>query len=304
MKKTIKYAFASMCLGALVTLAACSDDNNSLPAIDGYNSSDEVKSSNLVAHWTFDDTFAEKKSNTEPSTKLGTTSFVDGRLGRAADFNRGAMVFPTIAALNTVDALGNFTVSMWVKVSGQKRVVGGGYSVFFALAPDTTGFWASITASAETARHLPSSDTLELKANLEQAMRTGGLRGEDNIAQLNTNPSTDVNSGTGAWFLGGKDWVHYVMTWEGSTGLFNLYANGKPVGGFSKRGTTAGNLRIQTPARVIFGSMPSNDLGFTKASRPSWAPMLDASIDDTRVYNTVLTQAEVTALYNLGLAGR
>lgn len=307
MKKTIKYVFASACIGALITLAACSDDDKKdLPKIDGYNNSDEVAAANLVAHWTFDDTYEEDISGTDKSTTLGSVSFVDGPLGKAMDLNRGAIAYPAIAAINSVDALGNFTVSLWVNAKGQKRVVGGGYSVFFGIIPDTTGFWGSIMLTAETSRHLPNSDTLELKNFLETALLGGGLRGEDNVATRNNNSIVDDpnNGQTGAWFLGGQDWVHYVATWEGSTGLFMLYANGQPVGGYSKRGVTAGNLRIQTPARAVFGSMAASDLGFTKATRPDWAPMADASIDDTRVFNTVLSQAEVAALYNLGLAGR
>jgi|JI8StandDraft_1071087.scaffolds.fasta_scaffold00140_13 hypothetical protein len=308
MKKTIKYVFASMCVGALIAVGACSDDKESLPKIDGYNNSDEVRAANLVAHWTFDDTYEEDMSGAAPTTTVGTVSFVDGPLGKAADFNRGAMVYPTIAAINTTDALGNFSVSLWVNIRGQKRVVGGGYQVFFGIIPDTTGFWGSIMMTAEAARHLPNSDTLELKNFLETALAGGGLRGEDNVATRNNNPlepgNPNDNGQTGAWFLGGQDWVHYVATWEGATGFFKLYANGQDVGGYTKRGTTASNLRLQTPVHATFGSMAASDLGFQNATRPDWAPMLDGTIDDTRVFNAVLTQAEATALYNLGLAGR
>lgn len=306
MKKTIIYLFASVAVVALISLGSCSDDDKDLPKIDGYNNSDEVAADNLVAHWTFDDTYDEDISGTDKQTTIGSMAFVDGRLGKALDLNRGAIAYPTIPALNSVDALGNFSVSMWVNVRGQKRVVGGGFTVFFGIIPDTTGFWGSIMACAETARHLPTSDTLELKNFLETKLAAGGLRSEDNVAQRNNNSIVDDpnNGQTGAWFLGGQDWVHYVMTWEGSTGFFKLYANGADVGGWTKRGTTAGNLRIQTPARAVFGSMASNDLGFTKATRPEWAPPADATIDDTRVFNTVISQAEATALYNLGLAGR
>lgn len=307
MKKTIKYVFASACIGALIALASCSDDDKkSLPKIDGYNSSDEVAAANLVAHWTFDDTYEEDISGAAPTTTVGPVSFVDGPLGKAADFNRGAMVYPPITAINTTDALGNFSVSLWVNIKGQKRVVGGGYQVFFGIIPDTTGFWGSIMMTAEAARHLPTSDTLELKNFLETALAGGGLRGEDNVATRNNNSVVDDpnNGQTGAWFLGAQDWVHYVATWEGSTGLFKLYANGQDVGGYTKRGVAAGNLRLQTPVHATFGSMAASDLGFSKATRPDWAPLLDATIDDTRVFSKAISQAEATALYNLGLAGR
>lgn len=305
MKKSINYFLATAIALTGAMVVSC-DDDESLPQIDGYNNSNEVAADNLVAHWTFDDTYEEDISGAVPSTTLGTVAFVEGKINKGVKLTRGAFAYPTIANINSVDALNNFTVSLWVNAKGQKRVAGGGFSAFFGIIPNETSFWGSVMALAETGRHLPTSDTLELKSFLETALSAGGLRGEDNIAQLNTNPVTpsDPNAGTGAWFLGGQDWVHFVMTWEGSTGLFKLYANGVSVGAYTNRGTAAGGLRLRVPARAVFGSMASSDLGFASATRPDWAPMADASIDDTRVFNTVLSAAEVGALYNLGTAGR
>jgi hypothetical protein len=211
------------------------------------------------------------------------------------------MVYPTIPNINTATALSNFTVSMWLKTTNQKGVVGGGFQSFFGIIPVATDFWGNIQACAETGWHLPSSDTLALKNYLN----VGGA-GQDNVATFNADPAdVDHPDGqTGAYFLGAKNWVHYVMTWEGSTGLFYLYANGVSVGGYTHRGTTEGVMILGVPVLAVFGSMASSDLGFANATRPDWSPMATASIDDVRVFNTVLAQKDVTALYDLGLAGR
>ena len=115
---------------ALVAFGAC-DKDEALPPIDGFNNSGEVASANLVAHWSFDDTKNEILSSTAPTKELGTVGFTDGKLGRALQLTKGGIVYPTIAKINTVDALNNFTVSMWVNVRGTKGVVGGGYTSFF-----------------------------------------------------------------------------------------------------------------------------------------------------------------------------
>ncbi len=301
----INYFLTSAVVMALLFFAGCSKKSE-LPAIDGYNNSNEVAATNLVAHWTFDDTNNEAISSTAPTKTLGTVAFTTGKIGKALQLTKGALVYPAITKINTATALSNFTVSLWVNVRGQKGVAGGGYTSFFGIIPTSTDFWGNIQATAETGRHLPASDTLELKNYLSTTMPDNSQRGEDNLAVKNNDPAdaSHPDGQTGAYFKGGKDWVHYVMTWEGSTGLFYLYANGVSVGGYTHRGVTAGAMKMRVPALAVFGSMASSDLGFAGATRPDWAPLATASIDDVRVFNTVLAQKDVTALFNLGTAGR
>ncbi|HPW64012.1 MAG TPA: hypothetical protein PLJ13_17080 [Cyclobacteriaceae bacterium] len=304
MKKTIKYFVSGIITVSVLTFAACSKDE-ALPQIDGYNNSNEVAASNLVAHWTFDENNNETLSGTAPTKTVGTVGSTAGKLGNALQLTQGGIVYPAITKINTVDALNNFTVSLWVNIRGQKGLVGGGYTSLFGIIPTATDFWGNIQATVETARHLPGSDTVEFKNYLNTTMSDGSQRGEDNVALFNNDAATaDGNGQTGAYFKGGKDWALYTMTWEGSTGLFKLYANGVSVGGYTKRGTTAGVLKMRVPALAVFGSMASSDLGFASATRPDWAPLATASIDDVRVFNTALSQTEVTALFNLGTAGR
>lgn len=299
MKKTIKLVFAGVITGTLVMLGACSDDDKTLPKIDGYNNSNEVAADNLVAHWTFDGSNNERISSTAPSNTYGTVGFETGKIGQALKLTGGALVYPsTITAFNSANALNNFTVSYWVNVRGNKKTAKAGYTAFFGLYPtNVTDIWGDIVASAETARHLPTSDTLELKNNLI-SHAAGGNIGQDNIAQRNNGDNK------GAWFLGAQDWVHHVMVWEASTNKFYLYANGVDVGGWTERSAT-GNMILATPVKAVFGSLASKDIGFTEApDQPTWAPWATASIDDLRVFNTTLTPAQIGALYNLGLAGR
>jgi len=289
-------------LALVIVVGSCKDDNK-LPAIDGYNNSDEVAATNLVAHWTFDDNNNEVKSGTAPTKTVGTVSTTTGKIGNAIKLDGGAVVYPPIAAINTVDALNSFSVSLWVNVKGTK---GGsnGFTSFFGIIPTSTDFWGNIQACAETSRHLPTSDTVELKNYMNTTTATNAQRGEDNVALHNNDAAgSNANAQTGKYFLGGKDWFHYVMVWDPTSHMFYIYANGESVGGYTNRGD-APVMKMQVPAMAVIGSMASSDLGFPNATRPDWAPLANASIDDIRVYNNVLSQAEVTALYNLGTAGR
>ena len=136
-------------------------------------------------------------------------------------------------------------------------------------------------------------------------MPDNSQRGEDNVATRNNDAAgSGPNAQTGKWFLGAKDWVHYTMTWDASTHRFEMFANGEAVGAFTKRDDAVGAMKMRVPALAVFGSMASADLGFAGASRPDWAPLATCSIDDVRVFNTALAQKDITALYNLGIAGR
>ncbi|HEY0743395.1 MAG TPA: hypothetical protein VGD40_18130, partial [Chryseosolibacter sp.] len=88
-----------------------------------------------------------------------------------------------------------------------------------------------------------------------------------------------------------------------STKKFEVYGDAEASGGYSTR-DGAQVLRMRVPAHAVFGSMASSDIGFPNATRPEWAPLATTLIDDVRVYNTTLSQAEITALFNLGTAGR
>lgn len=307
MKKSIYYLFAGAVVAGFA-LASCSDDDKkSLPKIDGYNNSDEVAADNLVAHWPFDnESNAEAISDTEADDSFGTVGFTEGQIGGALDLNKGVLVYPTIPAINTANALNSFTVSMWVNAAGNKFTATPGFTSFFSLIPaNATDIWGDIVAAAETANFTANSDTLQLKGVLNTHPTEGGNKLHDNIAVLNN------DKGEGAWFLGAKTWSHFVLRWNATTGNFHLFADGEDVGGYTMRGATAeeaaqvGPLIMAVPVHAVFGSLASSDIGFAGAgAQQTWNPWADASVDDVRIFNTLLTDAEIAALYNLGTAGR
>jgi hypothetical protein len=297
MKRKINYLIMGLLATAGACFVSCNKDDDNLPAIDGYNNSDEVSSTNLVAHWTFDDNTNETISNTAASKTYGTVGTTAGQIGNALQLTKGAVVYPAIPALNTANALNNFTVSLWVNVANNKKEANEGFTSFFGLIPTgATDVWPDVMAGAETARHLAASDTLELKNILNTHPAGGGNSLQDNVAT--------VNAGKGSFFMGAKKWSHYVLTWDGTTHQFKIYANGTSVGGYDDRGTTGVEI-MAVPVQAVFGSLASSDIGFTGApAQQTWNPWATASIDDVRVYNTVLAEKDITALFNLGTASR
>lgn len=300
MKSKIYFLMTLLTAASLTFFASCSDDDDGdqgLPPIDGYNDSDEVASDNLVAHWTFNDTNNERISETGPEETFGTAGFTNGQVGRALQLTEGALVYPPISALNNANALSNYTVSMWVNLQNN----GTAFTTLFGIFPsDNTDFWGNISLGAETG-WFPADmdgDTLVLKTNYMSLNEDNSTNGQDNRSDPRGNPPVGVLKASGQW-------VHYVVRFNASTHMLEIFANGQSVGAYNDRGETTGPLVMRTPAQVVFGSLATQQVGFEGAPEmPAWQVLATASIDDVRVYNSPLADNEITALYNLGTAGR
>lgn len=316
MKKMMKYFIAggvALSILSLVTLISCGDDDKSLPKIDGYNNSDEVAADNLLANWKFDGTNEEEISGAVPlagdAGTFGTVGFEDGAIGQALKLTQGALRYPNITALNSANALANFTLSMWVKVENNKGTASEGYTMLFGLFPDgltpeTVGdfMWGNVNMAVETGwfeATNPQPDTLVLKGHFVKKNEDGSINGQDNRPDPRGNPPVGVFKQTG-------NWVHFVVRWNSTTQMLHVFGNGTSIGAYTDR--TAGNagaLRMNVPCSPVFGNGATKDVGFeNNPDQQSWSPMATASIDDMRVFNTALTDAEITALFNLGTAGR
>src|ERR1043165_428750 len=165
MKKTINFLLASASVMALLIFAGCSKKDDTLPAIDGFNNSNEVASSNLMAHWTFDGTLAESKSNATPSKSVGN-SFVTAQKGQGLSLSQGYLVYPTIAALSSANALGSVTVSMWVKIANNGTQQTNIFGITGTAASQTDWNRGLLNVYVETGNHKATSDTLQLHANV------------------------------------------------------------------------------------------------------------------------------------------
>ena len=296
MKKTINYVLASVGLMVL-TLGGCKK-SDTLPAIDGYNNSNEVGKANLVAHWTFDGTNSEAISNTAPSNTYGTVGFATGQIGQALKLTEGALVYPSIAAIGGANSLSNYTVSMWLNVKNN----GNAFSTFFGIFPTgNTDFWGNLSLGAETGwfpASGPEGDTLVLKTNYISLNPDNSINSQDNRPDPRGKPPVGVFKNSGKW-------CHFVVRFNASTNMLEIFGNGTSIGAYNNRGKNTTELVMRIPAQAVFGSLATSEIGFASApTRPSWQVLATAMIDDVRVFNTTLADKDITALDDLGKAGR
>ena len=301
MKKVTKSAWA---IAAVVLFAGvgCSDDNNDivLPDINGYANSDAVAAANLVAYWPLDGTGNEKKTNTAPTSSVNAT-YATGIKGQGVTLNGGYLYYARpLGALSTNQA---FTLSAWIQVANN-GLNGGNppannfpYSYFQSTIPGQ--LFGNLTAMVEAGSYLVPNDTLVLKA-IYKDFNGGTQDNINNYGIAGTEYKVIKKAGT-------NQWVHVVTTYNpaGGTGaqsIFRIYADNVLVSNtnFENRGA---NSFKYTAGEVIIGGWYNNVPGKT-VSADTWTQPFKGKIDEVRLFNKLLTPDEITALMNLGLAGR
>ena len=279
---------------AATALSSCEEDGNpnDLPdvspadyegKIDGYNSSDEIFPQNLVAYWSFDDTKNELKTGIAP-TSSANDSYIDGGVkGKALRLNAGYVYYATQFPQFKTDSLKSFTISHWVQIlnNGSKR------TMTFQLARPGM-FTGNINLHLNT-QSFPASNVDVLRIQPTFATVGGGT--QDN---LNNNLSPQI---------GADKWTHILLTYNGTSGVFNIWADGVKVGGFPNRGVGNNLFKSYEPNEVIIGSNYNGIPGKEVSTNVSIAPMT-GNIDELRIYDIVLPDAHIKSLYNLGRANK
>lgn len=289
-----------------VSIMACkkSDNPNNLPTvtsadyegtIDGYKSSDEVASKNLIAYWNFDGSLNEKITGTAPTTTDGS-AFVDaGIKGKALSLNAGYLYFAKQFDAFKTDNFKSFTISTWVQIlnNGTKK------TMVFQLARSGV-FNGNINFILNT-NAFPATNTDELKVNPTFTGVNGNM--QDNVNTKRDNPG-DVN-----YFpyltpkIGATKWTHLLLTYEATTGFFNIWADGIKIGAFPSRNVGATSFKSYEPSEVIIGGNYNVIPGKAIGTNVDFAPMT-GRIDELKIWNIALTDAHIKALYNLGKAGK
>ncbi|MGM9475383.1 LamG-like jellyroll fold domain-containing protein [Pedobacter sp. GSP4] len=291
-----RLAFGIAVCSAIFSSCKKSDNPNNLPdvdpsayegKIDGFSSSDEIYPKNLVAYWSFDGTKNELKSSSAPTSTLNDSFIPGGVRGQALGLSAGYLYYgKQFDALKTA-ALKSFTISEWVQIlnNGSKK------TMLFQIARPGM-FNGNVDFILETNAN-PATNTDYIQIHPYFTSVSGGRQDNvNNFGAANLSPK-----------IGATKWVHLLITYDGSSGVFDLWANAVKIGNYPNRGTGTSLFNSFEPSEVIMGANYNLIAGKTVSTDTSFGAMT-GSIDEVRVYNTVLPQAYINTLYNLGLAGK
>lgn len=299
--KTIKFFLYFLVMSMTLTLVTSCGDDEELPPIGGYNNADEVGASNLVAYWSLNGDGKESKSSTAPTNTKNVT-WVNGIKGKAAQFANGFLDYPNIQAL--ADMNGSITVSCWGLVNNTKQTVGGAshISPLFSMAGGPNVNIGNLSIFGNT-HELVTSDSIQMKAQYSFKKPDGTEFGGDCVNMIRKESWMDATHNWNANKIGGK-LSHIVWVWDGTTAVTRLYVNGVKINNAaweSRNGGAAMPFAMFTPSHPIIGATPSIANG---TNVETWNSALTGQVDEIRVWNKMLSAADINSLYELEKAGR
>ncbi|SDF23675.1 Concanavalin A-like lectin/glucanases superfamily protein [Dyadobacter soli] len=279
--KTLKNTLTvALCATTMLGVTSCYekfDPESYAPnvTIGGFTSSDEIAKANLVAHFPFDGNYSDVVSNTA-GTNTGTT-FANGLKGQAMKGAKDGYVLfdPTAAILG----LKSFTMTYWVNSPSTKSQ--GGIIGLVGLS-QMNGFWGNVETFFENG----GTDTDGIfKAHIQNDKKDTWVTKEGIVSIYNS-------------------WNHIALSYDATSSTFSLYVNGSKT-------TTAtvanfGDLKWQKPGKMVFGTVQfqTKPSLTSEAAAQDWASYLTGLLDEVRIYNVALKDAEVDALVKLESRGK
>jgi hypothetical protein len=312
-------------------------------SIDGFTSSNQVAASNLKAYWPFDNSSSEEFISTEVGKTIagganmnGTVTYTTGQIGGAVKFTDGALIYPPIPNLDSINQLQRYTISMWVNMSGSNASeysnpsVGefGKESSLFQVNGDFyNDIWGLCAVDVKT-NGTYGADTLAVGGEITQIDGNAPYVHTDDTSAV-LYPRTNPNQ-----YVPGNTWTFITETFDDGAAAgwtLKIYDNGKLLDSAILNPAlymTAGETFTLNPFspqganyganQVTFGSYDFGDdfnagnpysanapYGFPglAATKAYWARGINGMLDDARVFNVVLSQGQINDLYQLGLHG-
>jgi hypothetical protein len=299
MKKSINYFLATAMALSCAVVVSCDDDEAALPPIDGYNNSDEVAASNLVAMWGLNGN-AEESISGEVGTGSNVT-YGEGKVGQCAVFTQGYIYNDAIPNLHT-KITSSVSISLWAQVRNNGKTPNEHATALAMLTGDVHTTPNNVTPGAillETAHFRATSDTFRIKSVIGVTKSSGAHETDDNVNWWGldniSTPGQMVKIAEG-------DWAHFVLVWDNTNKTLQMYVNKQVATNPEWKTKTGANFKVQQSMGMIIGGF-NNNVGLTDVNE-TWAKAMTGKVDQVRVYNTVLSEAEIAALYNLEDVGR
>lgn len=272
--------FAVVALLASVSFTSCKEEEEPDP-YEGKTNPSTIAAANLMVYMPFESetTSIEKGTGISFTKKAGAASFAVGRRGNAyKGATTQAYLEYAVASTNVFKTMSEFTLGAWIKTPP----AGGAADIFQLNGGD--GFMGNLVLMLEGGSN---ADSLDIKGYLFNS--TTEWKGQD-IRKAHKS------------FLSDK-WVHVVYSYNKVTSTETLYANGIPVttsvrfAGPEVNGTQPplGPITFGTDmSKILIGAWPQ----MLDGTGQDWMKYYPGMLDELRIYNKALTDAEVKALYD------
>ncbi len=272
--------------------------------IDGKSSSNEIASSSLIGHWTFDSTTNETGGADNIAPILsggGAITYVPGQIGLAGHFANSWLTYPsnaTAAGLANGTLIGSndtlqagFTVSLWAQMPDTITL-----STLFALYSPSIPNWPLLGID-----YRKYAGVFDFDAGFSLVDGLGPYVGYQVFFQNNS-------------FKDSLTWAFFTITYDSTSKNFLYYANNVLVKTWSISDITGvGGIPVDSSLNIIAPNYPTigtnEGMGRTPGDLSNnlagyMADGITGNIDDIRFFNKALTANEINDLYVLGEHGQ
>jgi len=278
MKTLNKSSLLMLAIAAGISLSGCYkkfDTNSYKPplSIGGFTSAAEIAPSNLVAYFPFDGDYKEQVSGSA-AANTGTT-FTGGVKNQSMKGALNSYVLFTPGS--SITNMQSFTVAYWVNTPPPSTGIIG-----LVNLANTTGFWG----------------------NIDMFFENGSSNTNGNLKAHVTNGPVDAWTTKDGLVNMFNSWVHIALSYNAATTTFKLYVNGTAVATNVAAGF--GPLNFTNTGDLVMGCVQfQTDPSQTSAtgSQP-WASYLTGTMDEVRIYNSALSDADLSALVKLEGRGK
>ncbi|MBE5322270.1 LamG domain-containing protein [Pedobacter sp. MR2016-19] len=243
--------------------------------IGGYTSSKQVAATNLVAYWAFDGSLIDSVTNTN-GTNTGTT-FGTGVKGKSLQGGTDKYFLSVPSA--KVLGLKSFTINEWVNTPPPSN----GIIALFSLS-NKSEFWGNLEIFIE-------NGSTNLNGTLKFVFTNNGT-GDKTYAVANVVNFFDK-------------WNALAVSYDETTSMVKVYVNGSRVSAGTLAGIT-GPLNFVNSGNLVFGTTqfmttPSQT---TSHSNEPWASFLTGQLDEVKIFNKALSDAEIGSIAKLEGRGK
>lgn len=237
--------------------------------VNGYSTSSQVGSANLVGYWAFDGSLVDSVSGQAATST--NTSFAAGTKKQA--LQTGANGYALFTPGTTITGASSYTIAYWVNAPVNSNGIAGTVNL-----SHNSNFWGNIDQFFENGS---TANSATFKVHV-----TNGDGKEHWITKTALPNMFDK-------------WANVATTFDNATKTFKLYVNGTEV--VSDVDAAFGNLQFANSGKLVFGTvqfMTTPSLTSSHGAEP-WAGFLNGRIDEVRIFNKALSGSEILALYAL-----
>ena len=267
--------FSMIALAVAATFASCSKDSssstNTNPTVT--NSADTVAVNSLVAYFKFNADVTDKKGHV--AVNNGVT-FTTDRFGTAADAYHGsADAFVDVTPDALMKNLSSMTYSVWLRT---QNLTSGTNFIFTYIDPNID--WNAGIGLWQEGSNTDRPDTVQLKGFT--------MHQSSSVYTWLDSRNGDVSK---VLFPTAK-WFQVIYTYDATSSIYKLFLNGVKVMQDTSMFNDApiGPITIPSTATDFF-------IGKNPNTAQSWLGNYVGDMDDFRLYNVALTEAQVGALY-------